>query len=45
MRTTQTETAEKNTKVYKISVSYNSPLSPASVVLTLTTFERNGGET
>jgi hypothetical protein len=45
MRTTQTKTTEKNTKVYKISVSNNNPLSPASVVLTLTTFERNGGET
>jgi len=45
MRTTQTKTTERNTKIYKISVSNNNPPSPASVVLTLTTFERNGGET
>jgi len=45
MRTTQTKTTEKNTKVYKFSVSNKNPLSLASVVLTLTTFERKGGET
>jgi len=45
MRTTQTNTTEKNTKIYKFSVSNRNPQSLASVVLTLTTFERKGGET
>jgi hypothetical protein len=44
MRTTQIQ-QKKNTKVYKISVSNTNALSPSSVVLTLTTFEKRGGET
>jgi len=44
MRTIQIQ-QKKNTKIYKISVSNRYPLSSASVVLTLTTFERRGGET
>lgn len=42
MRTTQT--TEKTTKRYKISVTNIQPFSPTSVVLTLTTFDRKGGE-
>ena len=45
MRTTQKNKTEKMTK--KVIVSFPSicRLSPTRVVLTLTTFEREGGET
>jgi hypothetical protein len=45
MRTTQTNTTEKTTELYKLSVSNTNTQSSANVVLTLTAFDRNGGET
>jgi len=42
---TKINTTEKNTGTYKISVSDIKPLFSTIVVLTLTIFERNGGET
>ncbi|MCV0401740.1 MAG: hypothetical protein K5777_07170 [Nitrosopumilus sp.] len=45
MRTTQKNKTEKYAKIYKISVPNRYSQSLANVVLTLTTFERKGGET
>jgi hypothetical protein len=42
---TQINKTEKITKKFKISVSNINPLPPTTVVLTLTSFERIGGET
>jgi len=45
MRTIQTNTTEKTTKTFKISVLDIKPLFQAIAVLTLTTSKRKGGET
>ena len=45
MRTTQINTTEKITKACRISVPDIHSLPPTTVVLTLTSFERTGGET
>ena len=45
MRTTNQKQTEKITNKFSYSVSSVYPLSSANVVLTLTTFERQGGET
>ena len=45
MRTTKTNKEGKKFKKSKISNSYLCSLSPEMVVLTLTAFERKGGET
>ena len=45
MRTTQINTTEKSTKTCRISAQNINPLPPTTVVLTLTSFERTGGET
>jgi len=45
MRTTQTNTTERITKICRISVPNMGPFSPTTFVLTLTPFEIIGGET
>ena len=45
MRTTKTNKEGKKSKKSKISYSCICSLSPEMVVLTLTAFERKGGET
>ena len=45
MRTIKTNKEGKKYKKFKISNSYLCSLSPEMVVLTLTAFERKGGET
>lgn len=45
MRITQTNTTERITKICRISILNIGISSPTTVVLTLTPFERIGGET